>query len=57
MFQEDLQPHSDQNDAAGTFGLGFIFCSKDIANLDTDNGEEKGRRADEANSCGNSFII
>lgn len=48
MFQEDLQPHSDQNDAAGEFSLRFVFCPKDMTDLDAKGGEQEGRHANEA---------
>ena len=49
MFQEDLQPHCDQNDAAGDFGFALVFYAKYIADLYPNYGEKACDHADKSN--------
>lgn len=39
MFQQNLQPHKDQNDPSGELCFGFEFLAEYRTNLDADTGQ------------------
>ena len=49
MFQQNLQPHKDQNNPAGKFCFGFKFFPEHRTDLDANAGQQKGCQADHRN--------
>ena len=47
MLKQNLRADEDEDNAAGDFRLALIFKTEDVANLESDCGNDKRYNADE----------